>query len=250
MEPFVGSGSVFLNAGFPCNLVADANADLIGTMQQVKINYEALLAELACLFIPENNQEEAFYRLREEFNTRTAPPARHAALFIYLNRHCFNGLCRYNKSGGFNVPFGKYKGPSVPVMELQNFHAVAQQTEFVAQDYLTTMSQYQAGDVFYCDSPYIPLTATSHFTEYSAAGFGSLDQVALAEAASKLADRGVPVLVSNHDTPFTRALYVRAECTYISVRRSISCDGDNRGKAAEVLAFFPPAAPKPVTLSA
>jgi DNA adenine methylase len=238
VEPFVGSGAVFLNAGFPKNRVADANKHLVGTFLQIKSNLSETLSEAKRLFVPECNTEEEFYRLRAEFNSDDTQTARHAALFIYLNRHCFNGLCRFNRSGHFNVPFGRYKSPTVPEKEILNFHDFAQKTDFATENFLATMSTCEPGDVVYCDPPYAPLTATANFTSYSTNDFGEADQRALADAASELAARGIPVVISNHDTPLTRKLYAKAKCSYISVQRFISCDSSNRAAAPEVVALF------------
>jgi DNA adenine methylase len=238
VEPFVGSGAVFLNAGYRENRVADANRHLIGTFLQIKMNLSETLAETDLLFVPECNTEEAFYRLRAEFNADATPIPRHAALFIYLNRHCFNGLCRFNRSGHFNVPFGRYKGPVVPKKEILNFSVLAQKTEFASENFLATMAHCQRGDVVYCDPPYAPLTATANFTSYSTTDFGESDQRALADAASQLAAKGIPVVISNHDTSFTRELYAKAKCSYLSVQRYISCDSTNRAAAPEVVALF------------
>jgi DNA adenine methylase len=238
VEPFVGSGAVFLNAGYRENRVADANKHLIGTFLQIKTNLAEVLSELDRLFVPECNTEVAFYRLRAEFNADVSLTARHAALFIYLNRHCFNGLCRFNRSGQFNVPFGRYRGPTVPKTEILNFHSFAQATEFSTESFRATMNKARRGDIVYCDPPYAPLTATANFTSYSTTDFGEADQRSLAEAALELAARGVPVVISNHDTPLTRELYAKAKCRYISVQRYISCDSTNRAEAPEVVALF------------
>lgn len=238
VEPFAGSGAVFLNAGFCENHVADANPHLIGTFLQVQTNVEATLCELERLFVPECNAKETYCRLRAEFNADATLTARHAALFIYLNRHCFNGLCRFSRRGKFNVPFGRYRRPSVPRKEILDFHAVAQTAEFSTAGFLETMGKARRGDVVYCDPPYAPLSPTANFTSYDKTDFGEGEQRALAEAAASLAARGVPVVISNHDTPLTRALYAKAKCRYISVQRFISCDGTNRAAAPEVVALF------------
>jgi len=200
VEPFVGSGAVFLNAGIAANHAADANAHLIGTFVRVQEDAEGVLAEAQRLFAPANNSADAYYRLRDEFNGDLRPTARRAALFIYLNRHCFNGLCRFNRRGAFNVPFGRYRRPGLPVEEVRAFRHVAQRTTFQTATFTATMAACRAGDVVYCDPPYVPLTATADFTGYTGIDFGEEQQRALAAAARELAGRGVPVVISNHDT--------------------------------------------------
>ncbi|WP_420643032.1 Dam family site-specific DNA-(adenine-N6)-methyltransferase [Candidatus Leptofilum sp.] len=237
VEPFVGSGALFLNTDYPRYLLSDTNADLIVLYQYLQAEGEAFINYCRPLFAPENNDRDRYYTLRDEFN-RTNDSRRKSALFLYLNKHGYNGLCRYNRKGGFNVPFGRYKRPYFPEAEMHHFaqqarHAIFQQANFVA-----TMATCQSGDVVYCDPPYVPLTSTANFTSYSANGFGWAEQQELARQATKLAQRGVPVIISNHDTEEVRQVYEAAEINTFEVRRFISCNGDKREKAAELLALF------------
>ncbi len=237
IEPFVGSGALFLNTGFKKYQLADANVDLINLYRHLQAEGESFIRYSQSLFVPENNNEEAFYRLRAEFNA-TADSRRKSALFVYLNRHCFNGLCRYNGKGEYNVPFGRYKAPAFPVKEMAAFHDKARHATFEVADFRTTMERARRGDVVYCDPPYVPLTATSNFTAYAAGGFGMEEQQALADMAEKLRKRGVTVLISNHDTDFTNAAYASAKIFTFDVKRFISADSANRNAAAELLAVF------------
>ena len=100
------------------------------------------------------------------------------------------------------------------------------------------MAAAQPGDVIYCDPPYVPLSETANFTSYSAGTFGVAKQQELARQAVACAARGIPVVISNHDTEFVRAEYAGARLVAFDVQRYISCDGNNRGKAAELLAIF------------
>jgi DNA adenine methylase len=238
IEPFVGSGALFLNSQYPAYLLADANADLINLYQQLQHNHEQLIACCAPLFTPQTNSSECYYAQREQFN-HSQERLEKAALFVYLNKHGFNGLCRYNASGGFNVPFGRHTKPYFPAAEMRSFAAKAQQSTFVVQDFATTLSTTQPGDVVYCDPPYVPLSTTANFTSYSVLPFGAAEQAKLAEMAEALAARGVPMLISNHDTPVTRELYAQARhLESFEVQRHISCDGTKRGKAAELIVLF------------
>lgn len=240
IEPFVGSGALFLNTEYAAYLLADANADLINLYQQLQQGRQGFIDYCATFFIQTNNDEVTFYTLRRRFN-QTGDPLEKAALFVYLNKHCYNGLCRYNARGEFNVPFGRYKQPYFPAAEMLTFHQKAQQATFQVQDFATTMAAAQPGDVVYCDPPYAPLSATANFTSYSAEGFGADEQQKLAEMAEQLRQRGITVIISNHDTPFTRELYALADQhSYFGVQRHISCDGAKRGKADEVLAVYRP----------
>ncbi|ABZ84285.1 DNA adenine methylase [Heliomicrobium modesticaldum Ice1] len=237
IEPFVGSAAVFLNTSFKENLLADCNGDLIRLYQTVKTGGEDFIAYCRSFFTEENNRPERYYALREIFNTTDDGDLK-SALFIYLNRHSYNGLCRYNASGKFNAPAGRYKKPYFPERELRFFMAKARDAVFLCQDFTQTMGEARPGDVVYCDPPYVPLSRTSNFTGYSAGGFGEAEQWKLAELARQLADRGVSVLISNHDTDFTQKAYDAARIERFPVQRFVSCDGANRGKAGELLALF------------
>ncbi len=237
VEPFVGSGAVFLNTGYPSYLLSDSNADLINLFQVLKEEGEAFVEYCHGYFTPALNREEEYYRLRSEFN-RTGNRKQKAALFLYLNRHGYNGLCRYNSSGEFNTPFGRYIKPYFPKEEMLYFVRRSQKAAFVCRDFRKIMTEVKPGDVVYCDPPYVPLSSTANFTEYSSGGFGLQEQKKLAELAGKLAGKGVPVLLSNHDTEFVRQIYQGAQLTSFKVRRFISCNGDSRNKAAELLALF------------
>lgn len=237
IEPFVGSGAVFLNAPFDRFLLAETNEDLINLFTLIQQEGQAFADYASTLFVPENNQAEAFYDLRTEFNT-TPDNRRKAALFIYLNRHCFNGLYRCNSKGGFNVPFGRYAKPAFPHTQVMNFHAKSQNAEFVHQDFITTMDMAKLGDVVYCDPPYVPLSPTANFKDYTAAGFSLKQQQQLADKAHELSQRGVSVIISNHDTPFTRKIYQNASITSFDVQRFISSNASKRKKAPELVAYF------------
>lgn len=237
IEPFAGSGAVFLNTSYEEYLIADSNADLINLFTQIKVCGEDFIEYARHLFNEINNQEDVFYQLREEFNA-TQDLQRKAAIFIYLNRHCFNGLCRYNSKGGFNVPFGRYTSPKFPEQEVRNFAAKSQNAIFQQCGFEETMASAREGDVVYCDPPYVPLSATSNFTSYTQEGFGSKQQELLAITANSLMKRGIPVVISNHDTAFTRTMYASASIDAFHVQRFISRDASNRGKAAELIAVF------------
>jgi len=237
IEPFVGSGAVFLNLSFDKYLLGDINPDLVNVFEYVKKDKHQFIREVENLFTIENNYKENYLKLREEFNSGITGKRR-AAVFMYLNRHCFNGLCRYNQSGGFNVPFGRYKSPSIPNDSVQRFIDIAESTEFVCDDFQAVMGRAKIGDVVYCDPPYVPLSDTAFFTTYAAGGFTHQDQMKLAEKAKQLANKGIRVVISNHDTDVTRELYSGAKIESFLVQRMISRDVANRKQAKELLAIF------------
>lgn len=240
VEPFVGSGAVFMNAGYASNLVADANPDLVALYRCLKNEGEAFIEAARAYFVPENNTKAAYYRLREEFNA-TGNRRKRALLFLYFNKHGYNGLCRYNSRGVFNVPFGRYKRPAFPERAMREYLAIASHTEVRHQDFRKTFAMADSGDVIYCDPPYVSLSQTADFTRYDGEAFTNNDQADLAELAETACRKGIPVFLSNHDTPLSRDLYRHASrIEDFDVQRYISCDGANRSKSPEILAHFLP----------
>lgn len=239
VEPFAGSGAVFLNAAFSAYLLCDLNPDLIGLYETLRREGERFIERARALFTPENNTREAFLRLRAAFNASTDAEER-SLLFLYLNRHAYNGLVRYNARGVYNVPFGRYKAPYFPAAELTAFLRKMRDCDvaFAVQDFRKTFSQTREGDVVYGDPPYVPASSTANFTAYTGGVFGVAEQRELANEAEAAAQRGVPVVLSNHDVPLTRELYAAARLHSFPVRRLISCAGASRGEARELLAVF------------
>ncbi|MDV6254112.1 Dam family site-specific DNA-(adenine-N6)-methyltransferase [Vibrio sp. EA2] len=238
VEPFVGAGSVFLNTDYDQYLLADINPDLINLYNLIKARPEEYISEAKRWFVAENNRKEAYLSIRAEFN-KTDDVMYRSLAFLYMNRFGFNGLCRYNKKGGFNVPFGSYKKPYFPEAELEFFAEKAKKATFVCEGYPETFRRARKGSVVYCDPPYAPLSNTANFTSYAGNGFTLDDQAALADAAEKTAtERGIPVLISNHDTTLTRRLYHGADLSVVKVKRTISRNGGGRNKVDELLALF------------
>lgn len=238
VEPFVGAGSVFLNTNYKHYLLCDINQDLINLYKIVQQEPDRYIAAAKALFVPEMNEKEAYYKIRTAFNS-TKDPFKRSVYFLYMNRHGFNGLCRYNRKGGFNVPFGSYKKPYFPEAEIRAFSVKAQNAEFHCIGYEQAIDMTQAGDVVYCDPPYAPLSSTASFTTYVGSGFSLDDQALLARQARHTAiDRGIPVLISNHDIPLTRELYHGARLDTIQVQRNISQKGSGRKKVDELMALY------------
>ncbi len=237
IEPFSGTGALFLNTDYEEYLLTDSNSDLIDTFISLKEGQEEFIEFVRSFFTSENNTEEKFYQWRETFN-QTKDVSLKSALFIYLNRHCYNGLCRYNKSGQFNTPFGRYKTLYFPEEEMRYFYQKAQKASFQVRDFEEVMLEAREGDVIYCDPPYVPLSKTASFTSYGEGGFNESKQVRLARVAELVAHRGVPVLISNHETDFTLKEYERAQIEKFEVRRTISTNASKRENAPELLALF------------
>jgi DNA adenine methylase len=161
---------VFLNTDYKHYLLADSNPDLINLYRQLSLEGKAFVRYCRTFFTPANNEEQQYYRFRQEFN-ETADIRRKSALFLYLNRHCYNGLVRYNSRGMFNTPFGRYAAPYFPEREMNEFIRVAGRAEFINTGFQDSMKKARLGDVIYCDPPYVPMSATARFTDYHTGGF-------------------------------------------------------------------------------
>lgn len=236
IEPFAGSGVVFLNANFSRFIIADCNT--VDVFQNLELYGEKFIEEILALFKDGNNSER-YYELRDEFNNLTHG-FKKSILLIYLNRHCFNGLFRLNKKGKFNVPFGKYKTIYFPELELKNFYKKLMENQVdMYPDYKLAMSRANMGDVVYCDPPYVPINK-SGFTNYSGDGFSKEDQEELAIFAIEACKKGAAVIISNHDIEFIRQLYSDAYIIEVDVRRSISAKSGGRKEVKEIIAIFPP----------
>lgn len=239
VEPFVGSGAVFMNTEYPSYLLCDLNADLVDFYRELMEKKRGFVEACRALFA-DANDPKIFYERRERFNA-LKPGRERAALFLYFNRHGYNGLIRYNAKGEFNVPFGRYAKPYFPEREMLAFveKVAAARVEFLTGDFRDTFRRVRKGDVVYCDPPYIPLSDTANFTGYAGNVFGPAEQAALAEKAEKAAAKGARVVVSNHDSRESRELYRNAFRTEkFAVRRFISCNGKKRDMVDELLAVY------------
>lgn len=237
IEPFMGSAAVFLNTDFDRYLLADINPDLINLFQFLKKGNSTFIDISSEYFSEKNNTEKVYYALREHFNSLDAGKER-AALFLYLNRHGYNGLCRYNQKGIYNVPFGRFKRPYFPAKEMEFFAQKAKRATFVCEDFRKVMQRSRQGNVIYCDPPYVAASATAYFTQYAHQSFTPQCQQDLAESAKKSVRKGVKVIISNHDNAVTRRLYEGATIHSFYVQRNISCDGEKRKKVKELLACY------------
>jgi DNA adenine methylase len=239
IECCVGSGAVFLGTDYERYVLNDADPDLIDLYRFIQADPECFVSEAKRLFTRRNNTETAYYRLRSQFN-QTRDRFEKAQLYLYLNRHSYNAIMRRNRSGDYNTPFGWFHKPYFPEEEIYLFAEKSQRATFVCGNFSAIFSRARKHSALYADPPFVPKSSTANFTSYIASGFDLTKHEHLARLARGAAERGVPVLISNHDTPVTRRLYQGAKRKYILVPRSISCKGDNRKPAKEVLAYFPP----------
>ncbi|MDG2940750.1 Dam family site-specific DNA-(adenine-N6)-methyltransferase [Exercitatus varius] len=243
VEPFVGAGSVFLNSHYERYILADINPDLINLFNILKQDVECYIAALKPIFFhPDANTADYYYARRQEFNQSRDAFLR-SVLFVYLNRFGFNGLCRYNANNEFNVPFGSHKTHYFPETEMRYFAQKAQRAVFICGDFQETFRLADEHSVIYCDPPYAPLQQDSNFTKYAGNDFSLEHQKALADLAHQTRlERNIPVVISNHDTQFTRKIYQTAKLKKIRVQRSISQKSERRLKVGELIAVFSPPA--------
>lgn len=237
IEPFTGSAAIFLNTHYSAALLAEKNQDLVVLFQQLQTEGEPFIEYCETYFQPELNIASRYYQFREQFNHEKDARVK-SALFLYLNRHGYNGLCRYNHGGGYNVPFGAHQAPYFPRFEMQYFHTKSQNTQFIHKDFREVFRLAQPGDVIYCDPPYVPIKQNSNFSAYTGHKFGEQEQIELVELAMHSAARNIPVIISNHDTDFTRHHYRYGEIKSFFVQRFISCRGQQRTAVKELLAIF------------
>lgn len=238
IEPFVGAGAVLFNV--PCKqaLVNDFNENLIEVYQVIKNTPEALLEAL----MRHENTKDHYLHVRALDRApgfAELPAVDRAARFIFLNKTGFNGLYRVNSKGYFNVPFGAQANPDFIAQEnILRVSSFLKKVKFMTGSYKEATKLAKPGDFVYLDPPYDPLSSTSSFVAYSESGFTKADQVTLRDEMLRLTQAGVPVLLSNSDTPFIRELYSDASTfriSSVSVRRAISAKSSGRGMIGEVL---------------
>ncbi|HAI7284418.1 TPA: Dam family site-specific DNA-(adenine-N6)-methyltransferase [Escherichia coli] len=241
IEPFVGGGSVFTNAGFRHNLLNDINGDLINFYQTLQREGHSLVT-LAYSFFKNYNNADAYLEVREAFNRGKYDQLHHAAAFLYLNRHCFNGVTRYNQNGEFNVGYGKYKAPYFPHAEMEAFLAddVLKNTSFVSGDFAGVIEAAGEGDVIFCDPPYEPLPDTEGFTSYSGNSFRFDEQKRLVSLLVEAHQRGAKVVITNSGAPNIRELYEGNgfKVHHMAARRSVSCKASTRVVANDIIAIM------------
>lgn len=239
IEPFAGSCAVSLNSSFKNYICNDINTDMINMYQLLQKDPNDYISKVKTLFL-NGNDRERYNELRNIYNT-TQDKDLKSEIFLYLNKHCFNGLCRYNQKGQFNTPFGSYSSPYFPEKEIIAFHDYTKDNfEFLSVDFSQVFLKANQNSVIYCDPPYLKLTETADFTNYAKDGFNHKNHLQLRDLAIQYRnDIGCTVIISNHDTSETRDLYKDAnEIVSFNVKRTISSKTTNRTKAPELLAVY------------
>ncbi|MCX3408505.1 DNA adenine methylase [Raoultella ornithinolytica] len=246
IEPFVGSGTVFMNTDYHRYVLCDSNLALINFFD-VLTRFTEELIKSARMYFLDGNFSEDYYACRDGFNfisknrlaaTGTVRKVQWAAMFLYLNRHGFNGLYRVNQKGEFNVPFGRNAAPYFPEKEMRLFAEKANDTKaiFMHSDFRLSIraARYASNDaVIYCDPPYIPASKTANFTTYGKPFTLDDHRALVATLLDVHRQYGNHSVISNSDTPETRDIYSAFNLHSLSVRRFISTK--NRDMAGEVI---------------
>jgi DNA adenine methylase len=238
VEPFAGGAAMFFAMRPARALLCDVNPALINMYEAVRDQVDDVMDHLD-RFSREHQlaPSRAFYRLRERYNrARKLSPVERAALFIYLNKTCFNGLHRVNARGEFNVPLGRYANPRV--CNEQGLRAASQElrkAELRCTGFESLLSSAKPGDFVYFDPPYEPVSGTANFTAYAQDGFGRVQQLQLREVFAALDRRGCKLMLSNSDVPFIRDLYAAYRIDTVAAARAINSDASKRGPVREVV---------------
>lgn len=255
IEPFVGSGAVlfWMLNNFPKlekAVINDINEDLINTYKTIALNPKELISileilqnEFHSLESNEDNKKIYYYQKRELYNTRKEEQSSQSALFIFLNRTCFNGLYRVNSKNLYNVPMGGYKKPTI--CDKENILAVSnvlKKVEILSGDFEQTLNYTNKNTLFYFDPPYKPLSETSSFNSYAKNEFNDNEQIRLKNFCSKLDVLNHTWILSNSDVKgknnednFFDDLYSDFNIQRVDARRSINANPEKRGKLTELL---------------
>lgn len=232
-EPFIGAGALFLAVQPQNAVINDVNSQLLNVYQQLKIDAEAVIHKLK-KWDAITCDKSYYLEMRNLFNQKIAShelDTECAALMIWINKHCFNGLYRVNSKGLFNVPYNnKAHGPSMNDENLIHIgkYLNAAHIEIREGDFEDACIDIQPGDFVYFDSPYIPVSQTANFTDYTKDGFTYKDHRRLATLFKKLSHAGVKAMLSNNNVDLIYELYDGFHIIPIDVRRAINRDASKR----------------------
>ncbi len=255
IEPFVGGGAVlfWMLRKYPNierAIINDINADLTNSYETIKEDVDELILilqkwekEYHSLKDKPEAKKEYYYSKRKLFNSRSSDKTTQTALFIFLNRTCFNGLYRVNRKNKFNVPIGSYKTPMI--CDEDNLRAVSQVLQKVTilnGDFEGTLKYAEHVTLFYFDPPYKPLSDTSSFNSYAKDEFDDNEQIRLAKFCKKIDSLGHQWILSNSDMKvknpkdnFFDDLYCGFDIKRVKARRNINSNPDKRGELTELL---------------
>jgi DNA adenine methylase len=235
VEAFLGGGALFFSRHPQCALLSDKNQHLCTTYEVVRYDVEAVIDQLGALSALHN--EARYYELRHRYNHAIKlSPVERAALFIYLNKTCFNGLYRVNRRGEFNVPIGRYEAPRI--LDEAALRAASRRLQGVdlrCAGFEVVLEHAREGDFVYLDPPYVPVSRTARFTAYGRDGFTLADQARLRDVFVELDRRGCAVMMSNSAVAEIRALYRGYVVSEVCARRSVGCNIQARQPVQELV---------------
>ena len=236
IEPFIGGGALFFSVKPKNGIIADSNPELVNLYRSVADEVDNVIKFLHQY----ENTEEHFYSVRSQ-DTTLLSNAEVAARTLFLNRTCFNGLYRVNKSGNFNVPFGRYKNPKIIDEEsLRSASILLQSTTILCGDYKEILKNHaQPGDFIFLDPPYLPISEYSDFKRYTKEQFYEEDHVELATEVSRLHQLGCHTILTNSNHPLVHELYNDFKIDVIQTRRYISSNAKKR-TGQDIIVNVPP----------
>lgn len=256
IEPFIGGGAMFFYmlqtySNIKYAVINDINEDLTTCYKVIRDNPIELIRSLTEIqkeyfSLKKEGEQKIFFLLRrEEFNTKSSDIIRNTTLFLFLNRTCFNGLYRVNKAGKFNVPFGKYKKPTIcDPKTIYADSSLLQNVEIMTGDYQQTYLHVKKNTFFYFDPPYRPLSETSSFNDYSKEPFNDIEQVRLKSFCDKINNEDCHFMLSNSDCfntishdRFFEDLYINYNIARVWASRSVNANPEKRGKLQEILVY-------------
>jgi DNA adenine methylase len=235
VEPFVGGGALFFSRRPGRALLTDINPTLVAAYSAIRDDVEDVIAALGRL--AGRHSKETYYQVRERYNQgRRVSTSKRVAMFIYLNKTCFNGLHRVNRKGQFNVPVGSYKNPRILNEDgLRAASHALKDAQLECAPFDALIEKAKPGDFVYFDPPYEPVSQSANFTSYARDGFSREDQTRLRDVYKALNRRGCNLMLSNSDVPFIRDLYSDFDIDTVAAPRAINCDATKRGKVSEVV---------------
>lgn len=238
-EPFVGGAAVLLGVSPEKASVNDINEQLINLYTQLRNSVDSVIEKVNSLDAVLCTKD-IYYDIRQQYNAKIEAQildAECAALMIWLNKHCFNGLYRVNRHGLFNVPYNnKVSGRSIDEENIRAISKYLQNADITltCMDFEKFCEGVSAGDFVYFDSPYVPESVTASFTNYTMGGFLPEDHERLAELFKRLDKKGAKLMLSNNDVPFVRSLYDGYNVQSLDVKRMINRNANKR-KGKEVI---------------
>ena len=241
-EPFVGGGALLFELSPKKAIINDYNSELINVYNCIKDEKKFNKMCIELNHYENKHSEEFYYEIRNKDRDKTKfnrmIDYKRAARTIYLNKSCFNGLYRVNSKNEFNVPFGKknkvntYEGSNL--ITVSNYLTM-NDIKILSEDFEEAVKTAKKGDFVYFDPPYDSETST--FNSYTENGFGKEEQIRLAKVFKKLDEKGVYVMLSNHNTSLINKLYAGYNIKVIEAKRNINSNGQKRGKVEEVIIY-------------